>query len=383
MATIDDALRYAGAMTELRPGDIDGPEHSRWDSILEQVERSYELAQAQGSDLGIVVAGLDGLRLVNDYLGPIEGDSVLAAFAACVGGRVERVSHLEGDQLIGVLEGGDAPAAVVLAETLREEVSATILTGMGKLTASFGVAVYPDSAQSPQELIYGAQAAMYLAKAKGGNSVGYWGEMIGAGAWKRPGATTDPVAALVAALEKKVRAGPGQLARSAWYATKVAAQMGIGAQEQELIEKAALLHDVGKLAVPDTTLQKPGALTERERDAVKAHPSNGSKIVGRVPELAGAGPVIAHHHEHFDGSGYPDGLAGDAIPLGSRIILVSDAFDAMTTYRSYKNVISLQEALRELHRCSGQQFDKRVVDAFIAIVSRQGLNALHWSQSRR
>ncbi len=150
MATIDDALRYAGAMSELRPGDIDGQEHSRWDSILEQVERSYELAQAQGSDLGVVVAGLDGLRLVNDYLGPIEGDSVLAAFAACVGGRVERVSHLEGDQLIGVLEGGDAPAAVVLAETLREEVSATILTAMGKLTASFGVAVYPDSAQSPQ-----------------------------------------------------------------------------------------------------------------------------------------------------------------------------------------------------------------------------------------
>ena len=129
--------------------------------------------------------------------------------------------------------------------------------------------------------------------------------------------------------------------------------------------------------------QGPGALTEGEKDAVKGHPSNGSKIVSRVPELAGAGPVIAHHHEHFDGSGYPDGLAGDAIPLGSRIILVSDAFDAMTTYRSYKNVISLQEALRELHCCSGQQFDRRVVDAFIAIVSRQGLNALHWSQSRR
>ncbi len=224
---------------------------------------------------------------------------------------------------------------------------------------------------------------MYWAKAKGGNSVGYWGEMIGAGAWKRPGGATDSVAALAAALEKKVRAGPGQLARSAWYAAKVAAEMGVGVQEQELIEKAALLHDVGKLAVPDTTLQKPGALTEREKDAVKAHPSNGSKIVGRVPELAGAGPVISHHHEHFDGSGYPDGLAGDAIPLGSRIILVSDAFDAMTTYRSYKNVISLQEALRELHRCSGQQFDRRVVDAFIAIVSRQGLKALHWSRSRR
>lgn len=383
MATIDGAPRNTGAIAELRPGDSDGHEQSRQDSILEQVERSYELAQAQGADLGVVVTGLDGFRMVNDCLGPIEGDAVLAAFAACVGGRVERVMHLDGDQLIGVLEGRDAPAAVVLAETLREEVSATFLTAMGKLTASFGIAVYPDSALSPQELIYGAQAAMYWAKAKGGNSVGYWGEMIGAGAWKRPGVTTDAVAALVAALERKVRAGPGQLARSAWYAAKVAAEIGVGVQEQELIEKAALLHDVGKLAVPDTTLQKPGALTEGERDAVKAHPLIGSETVRRVPELAGVGPVIAHHHEHFDGSGYPHGLAGDAIPLGSRIILVSDAFDAMTTYRSYKNVISLQEALRELHRCSGQQFDRRVVDAFIAIVSRQGLNALHWSKSRR
>ncbi len=116
---------------------------------------------------------------------------------------------------------------------------------------------------------------------------------------------------------------------------------------------------------------------------MQAHPSIVAEIVSRIPGLMGTGLIIAHHHEHFDGSGYPDGLAGDAIPLGSRIILVADAFDAMTTYRSYKSVVSLQEALQELHRCSGQQFDRRVVDAFIAIVSRQGLNAIHWSQNRR
>jgi HD-GYP domain-containing protein (c-di-GMP phosphodiesterase class II) len=188
---------------------------------------------------------------------------------------------------------------------------------------------------------------------------------------------------LVSALERKIRAASGQLARSAWYAVKVAAEMGLGVGEQELVERAALLHDAGKLAVPDYVLQKPGSLSEQERALVKAHPELGGRIAARLPDLAAAAPMIAHHHEHFDGSGYPDGLTGDEIPLGSRIILVSDAFDAMTTYRSYKSVISLQEALQELHRCSGQQFDRRVVDAFIAIVSRQGLNALHWSQTRR
>jgi HD-GYP domain-containing protein (c-di-GMP phosphodiesterase class II) len=254
---------------------------------------------------------------------------------------------------------------------------------MGKITASFGVAVYPSTAESAAELVYGAQAAMYWGKAMGGNRVGYWGEMICADSWRRPGGATHPVGALVSALERKVRAASGQLARSAWYAVKVAAEMGLGVGEQELVERAALLHDAGKLAVPDYVLQKPGSLSEQERAMVKAHPELGGRIAARLPDLAAAAPIIAHHHEHFDGSGYPDGLAGDEIPLGSRIILVSDAFDAMTTYRSYKSVISLQEALQELHRCSGQQFDRRVVDAFIAIVSRQGLNALHWSQTRR
>src|SRR4030066_294648 len=91
-----------------------------------------------------------------------------------------------------------------------------------------------------------------------------------------------------------------------------------------------------------------------------APPEAGAGIAARLPDLAAAASIIAHHHEHYDGSGYPDGLTGDEIPLGSRIILVSDAFDAMTTYPSYKSVISLQEALHALHRCSGQQFDRGV-----------------------
>ena len=372
-----------GAVTQLPYSGENGHGSAQWGPVLEQVERSYDLAKDRGSELSVVVAGLDGFRMVNDCLGPIQGDEVLSAFAGCVGRRLEQLIHLGGDQLIGLLPGVDAPAAVDVAEGMREAVSSAIVTAMGKLTASFGVATYPDSAQAVQEMVFGAQAAMYWAKAKGGDRVDYWGEMVGAGAWKRPGAARDPVTALTAALERKTRAGAGQLARSAWYAAKVAAEMGVGIPEQELIEKAALLHDVGKLAVPDEILQKPGSLSEREKAQVQVHPLIGAKILNRLPQLTGAASIIAHHHEHFDGSGYPDGLAGDAIPLGSRIILVSDAFDAMTTYRSYKSVISLQEALKELHRCSGQQFDRRVVDAFIAIVSRQGLNALHWSQNRR
>ena len=372
-----------GSMMECSVGGDDGQGLLHGGLVMETVQRSYEVAVGEGSGLSVIVAGLDGFRAVNDRLGPIEGDVVLAAFAARLSGQIERVTHLFSDQLLSVLPGAAPSKAVALARVLQKDIADNKLTAVGRLTASFGVASYPDSVESAQELVYGAQAAMYWAKAKGGNRVDYWGEMIGANTSIRQTETEDPMTALAVALERKTRAGAGQLMRSAWYARQVAAEMGLGPEERELVEKAALLHDVGKLAVPDEILQKRGPLSEEEMAVVRAHPAVGAKIVTRIPELAATAPIIAHHHEHVDGSGYPDGLVGDAIPLISRIILVSDAVDAMTTQRSYKSVISLQEALQELHRWSGSQFDKRVVDAFTTIVNRRGLQALHWSQLRR
>ena len=375
--------RGVGSMMECSVGGGNGQGPPHGDPVIETVQRSYEVAIREGSDLSVIVAGLDGFRAVNDRLGPIEGDVVLAAFAARLSGQIERVTHLVSDQLLGVLPGAGASKAVALAQVLQKDIADNKLTAVGRLTASFGVASYPDSVESAQELVYGAQAAMYWAKAKGGNRVDYWGEMIGANTSIRQTETEDPMTALAVALERKTRAGAGQLMRSAWYARQVAAEMGLGPEERELVEKAALLHDVGKLAVPDEILQKRGPLSAEEMAVVRAHPVVGAKIVTRIPELAATAPIIAHHHEHVDGNGYPDGLVGDAIPLISRIILVSDAGDAMTTQRSHKSVISLQEALQELHQWSGSQFDKRVVDAFTTIVNRRGLQALHWSQLRR
>lgn len=368
--------RNVRSMTECGVGKTDSQSALRGGTVIETVQRSHEAAIRATSTLSVVVAGLDDFQAVNEQLGPIGGDAVLAAFTDLVNRTVGKAMRLGGDQLIAVLPGMDAPDSGALAEGLREKIAASMITAVGKVTASFGVAAYPESTESAQELVYGSQAAMYWAKAKGGNRVDYWGEMVGARA-------RDPMTALAIAVERKIRAGPGQLARSAWYARQMATEMGIGPEDHDLIEKGALLHDVGKLAVPEEILQKPGSLSEEEMAVIKAHPAVGAEIVSRTPELAAIAPIIAHHHEHVDGSGYPDGLVGDAIPLISRIVLVSDAVEAMTTERSYKSVISLQEALQELHRCSGRQFDKRVVDAFATIVNRRGLQALHWSQIRR
>ena len=349
---------------------------------LAELRRQYDLAWREGGELSVIVAGLDGFRMINDRLGPIEADIVLSTFAARLGCYVERVTLLYGDQLLGVLPGLIADDAASLADDLRGQIGKAIVTSLGRLTVSVGIAEYPDSALSAEELVYGAQAAMYWAKAMGGNRTGYWGELLGVSRLERPVTPPPPVAALASALERKTRAGAGQLVRSAWYARKVARELGIAEADRGVIADAALLHDIGKLALSDDLLMRPGSLDEAEKAAVRAHPRIGARIVGRLPQLTGAGPIIASHHEHFDGSGYPQGLMGDQIPLGARILLVSDAFDAMTTYRSYKSVISLQEALEELRRCAGQQFDRRVVDAFTSLVGREGLKALHWSRSR-
>ena len=358
-----------------------GPVNRDRQAFQEMLARCFVEAQQREASLSTLVAGLDGFRLINDSLGAELGDSILDRFRDAVEEVAGCAYRVGGDVYAAFLPARDGQAAVSTAERLREAVSRTVQTPIGPTLVSLGIAAYPDSSLSCDELLYGAQAAMYWAKAGGGDRVGYWGELVACdNGWRRKNTVTDPVSALVATLERKTWAAAGQTGRSAWYAKRVARELGLSPADQDLIETGALLHDIGKLATPDEVLLKPGALTEEEKQQARNHPAVGRDILRRIPQLAPAADIVAHHHEHYDGSGYPDRLQGDQIPIGSRIILVSDAFDAMTTHRSYRSVMSLQMATRELERCGGQQFDPRVVAAFVQIVSRQGLNALHWSK---
>jgi len=140
-------------------------------------------------------------------------------------------------------------------------------------------------------------------------------------------------------------------------ATAIARRMGWAETRLAQLRVAAILHDVGKVAVPDALLRKPGRLGEQELAIVRAHPAVGADMVARIEGLEALGPWIRHSHEHVDGTGYPRGLAGEAIPLESRIILVADAFDAMTSDRAYSPARSVHDAMAELRRCAGTQFD--------------------------
>ncbi len=159
--------------------------------------------------------------------------------------------------------------------------------------------------------------------------------------------------------------------RLAEWAVRVAEHLGVGEGELRDIEVASLLHDIGKIGVPDGVLQKPGRLTEEEQNLVRKHPEYGWAILRLFPDFERASLLILHHHERIDGNGYPAGLKGEEIPLGSRIVAVVDAFDAMISSRSYRQGLPLEEAVRRLVADSATQFDPEVVQHFVPLVAQE------------
>jgi two-component system, cell cycle response regulator len=156
-------------------------------------------------------------------------------------------------------------------------------------------------------------------------------------------------------------------------AEALARRLGVPEGERHAVRQAAELHDIGKVAIPDAILAKPGPLDEHEWAFVRRHTEIGERILAAAPSLSRVGKLVRHTHERWDGSGYPDGLAGTEIPLGSRIVSVCDAFDAMVGERPYRRARNFDEALDELRRCAGTQFDADIVEAFVAVVRELSL----------
>ena len=175
----------------------------------------------------------------------------------------------------------------------------------------------------------------------------------------------NTIEALANAIEAKDSYTSGHSSAVTRYAVPVARQLDISENDLQVIEFAAILHDIGKIAVPERVLNKPGKLTREEFEDIKRHPSAGAEIIRSIGFLNEAVPYVKHHHERWDGKGYPDGLAGDEIPLGAQVISIVDTFDAMTSTRSYRKALPEQEAVQEIQRCSGRQFNPKVVEAFL------------------
>ncbi|MDP9275355.1 MAG: HD-GYP domain-containing protein, partial [Chloroflexota bacterium] len=173
--------------------------------------------------------------------------------------------------------------------------------------------------------------------------------------------------ALSNALDVRDSETEGHSRRVVEYMELIIAQMPVVPGHLATLRRGALLHDIGKIGVPDNVLRKPAALSEAEWVVMKRHPEHGARIISQIPFLEDVSRIVRHHHERWDGNGYPDGILGEAIPLGARIFAIADSFDAMTSDRPYRRAMSVKDARVEVARCRGTQFDPDIVDAFVRV----------------
>jgi diguanylate cyclase (GGDEF)-like protein len=310
-------------------------------------------------ELLLIMLDLDGFKRYNDTFGHAAGDSLLQR----LGSRLEAATERAGS---AYRMGGDefcvlARCSPEAAEALLFRLS-TALEERGEgwdVGCSQGVAWMPSEAATETLALNLADERMYADKAGRSSS-----SRSGSSASRQ---VTD---ALLQVITEQDAHLDEHVERVAALSGAVAEALGQPEHEVQRIRVAAKLHDVGKTAIPATILDKPGPLDEREWEFMRRHPLIGERIVMAAPALANTAPLIRSSHERIDGHGYPDGLAGEKIPLGSRIIAVCDTFDAMSSDRSYRPRVGVDEALQELRRHAGTQFDRAVVDAFCVEVRR-------------
>ncbi len=334
----------------------------------DRLERELADSRAQGYPLSLCLVDIDDFKRVNDRFGHPGGDKVLAQMATNLrqGGEAFR---LGGDEFAILLPGRDEEGSRMAAEAIVGRIAAVELEPAGPVTISAGIATVPEEELDRDELVRRADSALYWAKEYGKNQVRvYRPDVIEIAELKRLAAGPDraarfrAAASLARAVDARDAYTGSHSERVADLAARIATRLGVDREQVELTRLAGSLHDLGKLAIPEEILRKPGPLSETERLVLERHPQIGFRML----ESLGVDPVadwVLHHHERWDGSGYPDGVGGDEIPLGARIIFVADAYDAMTSDRVYRGRLSDDQAIAELARCSGTQFDPEIVAA--------------------
>jgi diguanylate cyclase (GGDEF)-like protein/putative nucleotidyltransferase with HDIG domain len=334
----------------------------------ERLERELRHARERRLPLTLCLVDVDDFKRVNDRFGHPAGDRVLSQLATRLR-QTGEAFRLGGDEFALLLPGYDEAAALTAASSVVDRVGALRLEQVGSVTVSAGLAISPQHADDRDALIRLADSALYWAKEYGKNCVrAYRPDVIELAELKRLATGPDraarfrAAASLARAVDARDVYTGSHSQRVADLAARTARRLGLPEEEIELTRLAASLHDLGKLAIPEEILRKPGPLTEPERMVLERHPQIGFRML----ESLGVDPVadwVLHHHERWDGSGYPDGLPGDRIPLGARIIFVADAYDAMTSERVYRRRVAPEQAIFELGRCAGTQFDPEIVAA--------------------
>jgi len=307
----------------------------------ELLDRELAEAVRAGHPLTLAILDLDDFKAVNDRDGHAAGDALLRETVKRlqpVLRPTDAIGRLGGDEFAVLFPRAGEPEAQVLAERVRHALSELV-------PASIGYSCFPADGVNAAELSKHADLRLYAAKAKRHRGRGEDALEL---SW---------AAALADAVDRRMNATHQHSRQVAEYAVAIARRLGWDERQLGQLRLAATLHDVGKVGIPDRILNKPGKLEPAEFEEIKRHTVVGAEMLARIDGMEEIVPWVRHSHEHIDGSGYPDGLRGDAIPLASRILLTADAYDAMTSDRPYRRALSADVALAELRRSAGTQFD--------------------------
>jgi diguanylate cyclase (GGDEF)-like protein/putative nucleotidyltransferase with HDIG domain len=320
-------------------------------ALTTALKASVTDATGGGPTVVLALFDLDGFKNYNDAFGHQAGDALLARLGAtlarAVGGRGYRMG---GDEFCVLLTAEPTHAASTL------ETAAQALSEHGEgfsVTASWGSVIVPAEADTAEDALRIADQRMYAHKNGG-----------------RPSPSRQSTDVLLRALAERYPELDDHSLGVASLAEQTARVLGLDHGEVEAVRLAAELHDVGKVAIPETILNKPGPLDDLEWEYMRRHSVIGERIIAAAPSLQRVAKMVRASHERFDGGGYPDGLAGEDVPLGARIVAVCDAYDAMVTARPYSPAQDIAAALAELQRCAGAQFDPVVVEAFCEVLTR-------------
>lgn len=417
---LHNALTFQKAQEQAITDGLTGVKTHRY--LMEQLSSEWKRSTRANRPFALVLMDLDRFKFVNDFYGHLEGDVVLQRVGHILEQNCRRsdvVARYGGDEFVILMPETTVEQARQLAGKLRGWIASDPLLRDKNITASFGIAGFPVHGSTPQELIQVADSSMYLSKHQGGNTVSSaeQGDQNDRKKWKKdvleaylgvtlkrlfstgpeafeeiyrrleqftrsleqgsatssdglPMAVVDTVTSLAFAIDAKDHYTQGHSQKVSAYAVMIAQALGLHQKEIEEIRLAALLHDVGKVGIPETILNKSGPLDASEWETMKTHTDLGDKILEPLQAMGRIREMIRHHHEFFDGTGYPDHLEGERIPRGARVIAIADAYDTITSERTYKKARTPEDAFAELERCAATQFDPKMVRVFVDSMRR-------------
>jgi len=330
--------------------------------------------------VSLIFLDIDYFKYYNDLYGHQKGDEVLNIIGGILKDNVrigDIVSRYGGEEFAIILPDTEEEEAFVVAERIRHIIEQTYFEGEenqpnGNLTVSIGISVYPNKAKSDFELINSADDALYRAKFFNKNRVETYTSVLDELKNDIDEKHIDLVTSiktLISVINAKDKYTYSHVERVVVYSKLLAEKLGLSEEDKKKLIYGAYMHDIGKINISKEILVKKMPLTNDEWEILKQHPLNGTEIIKPVESLKDISPLIMHHHERFDGGGYPDNLQGAEIPYLARVLTVVDSFDAMTSKRSYTNIRkTYDEAVFELKNCMGTQFDPFIAEKFIEVI---------------